>query len=61
MKAGLETKGTTEEDKEKSLSYLGHGRVRGMKYEKVWAPLNPLQGNTKKQEQKRSYSVSKFD
>jgi hypothetical protein len=53
--------GTTEEEKEKSLSYLGHSRVRDMKYENVCAPLNPLQGNTKKQDQKRSYSVSKFD
>jgi hypothetical protein len=46
VKAGLD-QSTTEEEKEKSLSNLGHGRVRGMKYEKVWAPLNPLQRNTK--------------
>jgi len=27
VEAGLETKGTTEEEKEKSLSNLGHGRL----------------------------------
>jgi hypothetical protein len=45
--------GTTEEEKEKSLSYLGHSRVRDMKYENVCAPLNPLQGNTKKARPKK--------